>query len=189
MARHISAPAAEPPSLRPYSLQELLCGARSLEATMRILKLIVGACLLLSLSVPSLRLPELLSRRPRDCVTHSRPLKNAAVRNNRLSLPDRLVRLLCALAVAMVTTFHVCDALDGKVVELVSVSDKTNGDIGKKPVGNLAAVEKCHVCAVAYVPQMAKVDLPDSIIRIVPNGAELGLSTFDQPIIGPPPRA
>jgi hypothetical protein len=111
------------------------------------------------------------------------------VRNNRLSLPDRLVRLLCALAVAMVTTFHVCDALDGKVVELVSVSDKTNGDIGKKPVGNLAAVEKCHVCAVAYVPQMAKVDLPDSIIRIVPNGAELGLSTFDQPIIGPPPRA
>jgi hypothetical protein len=50
MARHISAPAAEPPSLRPYSLQELLCGARSLEATMRILKLIVGACLLLSLA-------------------------------------------------------------------------------------------------------------------------------------------
>jgi hypothetical protein len=36
--------------LRPYSLQELLFGARSLEATMRILKVIVGACLLLSMA-------------------------------------------------------------------------------------------------------------------------------------------
>ena len=111
------------------------------------------------------------------------------MRNNRLSLTNRLVRLICALAVAMVTTFHVCDALDGKVVELVSVSDKTNDDAGKKPVGNLAAIEKCHVCAVAYIPGMTKADLPDSIVRIVPNGAELGVSPFDQPIIGPPPRA
>lgn len=125
----------------------------------------------------------------RDCVTHGRPLKNAAVRNNRLSLPHRLVRLLCALAVAMVTTFHVCDALDGKVVELVSVSDKTNGDAGKKPVGSLAAIEKCHVCAVVSIPGMAKADLPDSMMRIVPDGADLTVSPFDQPIIGPPPRA
>ena len=89
----------------------------------------------------------------------------------------------------MVTTFHLCDALDGNVVELVSVSMKTDDGASKSPSSGLAAVEKCHTCAVASLPALVPPEPSMIVVRDVPEGTILRVSTFHQPTVGPPPRA
>ncbi|MBN9086407.1 MAG: hypothetical protein J0J01_05825 [Reyranella sp.] len=111
------------------------------------------------------------------------------MRNSRLSLVDRALRLICAFAVALVTTFHVCDATSANVVELVSLSMKTDDDAGKSPSSGLAAVEKCHTCAVASLAVSVPAEPGVAVVRDVPAGTILHVSTFQQPTVGPPPRA
>ena len=110
------------------------------------------------------------------------------MRNSRPSLLDRALRLICAFAVALVTTFHVCDAANGNVVELVSVSMKTDDDAGKIPSSGLAAVEKCHTCAVDSLAVSVPAEPGVTVVRDVPAGTVLHVSTFHQPTVGPPPR-
>jgi hypothetical protein len=104
-------------------------------------------------------------------------------------LLDRALRLVCAFAVALVTTFHVCDAVEGNAVELVPMAMKTDGDTSKSPSSGLAAVEKCHNCAVSSLPVGLPVEPRVALARDVPAGTDLQVSTFQQPTAGPPPRA
>lgn len=111
------------------------------------------------------------------------------MRNSWPCLFDRVVRLVCAVAVALVTTFHVCDATRGNAVDLVSVSMAAADDDGKATTSSLAAVEKCHTCAVASLPAVLAAEPGTMIVRDVPAGTVLRLAAFIEPTVGPPPRA
>lgn len=87
------------------------------------------------------------------------------------------------------TTFHVCEASRGDVVDLVSVSTVAADDTGKAPTDSLVAVEKCHTCAVASLPAVLAAEPGATIVRDVPAGTVLRLAAFIEPTVGPPPRA
>ena len=106
-----------------------------------------------------------------------------------MRLLDRALRLVCAVAIALVATFHVCNATDGRVADIVSVATATSGDVdGTRPSG-LAAVEKCHVCAVASLPALLTAEQAVTVVRTIPAGTTLQVTPFSQPTVGPPPRA
>lgn len=100
--------------------------------------------------------------------------------------PGRLFRLLCALAIAIVTTFHVCDMTATRTVEAVpTMSDSSdNGS-----TNDVMVVEKCHICAVVSLPAILSGDGYVKIIRSIPPGSTLHVTPFSQPAVGPPPRA
>jgi len=98
---------------------------------------------------------------------------------------ERALRLVCAFAVALVTTFHVCNAASGRIVDVVTVSAESDGGCPSP----LKVVEKCHTCALASLPVILSVDQVVEVVHAIPAGATLQVTPFDQPAIGPPPRA
>jgi hypothetical protein len=98
---------------------------------------------------------------------------------------DRAVRLLCALAVAIVATFHVCDAAAAGRTADVVIAAPSGDEAPSAP----AVVEKCHLCAVVSLPALMAADSTVSIVRSIPAGTTLHVAAFEQPAIGPPPRA
>jgi hypothetical protein len=98
---------------------------------------------------------------------------------------ERALRLFCAFAVALVTTFHVCNAAGGRAVDVVMLSaDADEG--GSSP---LQAVEKCHTCALASLPAILATEQVVEVVHAIPVGTTLQVTPFSQPAIGPPPRA
>jgi hypothetical protein len=97
----------------------------------------------------------------------------------------RALRVLCAFAVAITTTFHVCGATDGRTVAVVAVAADTD-DSCPPP---LKAVEKCHVCALVSLPAILTAEHSVQVARVIPGGTTLQVTPFSQPAIGPPPRA
>jgi len=97
----------------------------------------------------------------------------------------KVTRWLCALAIATVTTFHVCDAVAARGVDLVTVVQ----DASDKKAGDIVAVEKCHVCAVVSFFVVVVSLAPEAPTRSIPSGSILHLASFRQPYKGPPPRA
>ncbi|HEY4167124.1 MAG TPA: hypothetical protein VGM96_10125 [Reyranella sp.] len=97
----------------------------------------------------------------------------------------RALRILCALAVAITTTFHVCGATDGRAVDVVAVAADTD-DSCPPP---LKAVEKCHICALAFLPAILAPEHNVQVAHVIPDGTTLKVTSFSQPAIGPPPRA
>lgn len=106
-----------------------------------------------------------------------------------MRLLDRALRLACAVAVALVGTFHVCDATGGKVADIVAISAAISDDTDSSRPGDLAAVEKCHVCAVASLPVLPASDHTVTVVRAIPVGPTMQVTPFNQPTAGPPPRA
>jgi uncharacterized membrane protein YadS len=98
---------------------------------------------------------------------------------------NRTLRLMCAIALAVTATFHVCDVTAANAVGLVFAADAS--DKGK--ASDVAAVEKCHTCAVVSLPVLAASAASDSPVRGIPSGAILHLAPFREAVIGPPPRA
>lgn len=98
---------------------------------------------------------------------------------------ERALRLLCALAVAIVATFHVCDAAAAGRMADVAIAAPSGDDSPSAP----AVVEKCHLCAVVSLPALMTADAVVSIVRSIPAGTTLHVVAFEQPAIGPPPRA
>ena len=96
-----------------------------------------------------------------------------------------MLRVLCALALAVVTTFHVCGATRGKVVDVVTLS----ADMDNGCSTSLKAIEKCHTCALASLPAHLAAAQVAEVGHVIPVGATLQVSAFQQPAIGPPPRA
>src|SRR5262245_37862944 len=99
----------------------------------------------------------------------------------------RALRVLCALAVAITTTFHVCGATNGRTVDVVAVAADTDTDDSCPPP--LKAVEKCHVCALASLPAILTAEHTVQVADVIPDGTTLQVTPFRQPAIGPPPRA
>jgi hypothetical protein len=97
---------------------------------------------------------------------------------------ERALRLLCAFAVAIVTTFHVCNAAGGRSVDVVTLS--ASADEGCPPT--LKAVEKCHTCALPSLPAILAAEQVVKVVPVIPAGTTLQVTPFSQPAIGPPPR-
>ena len=99
---------------------------------------------------------------------------------------DPSFRVLCTFALAMVTTFHVCDVAAARVVDVVSAFSDA-GDDGTS--SDTVVVEKCHICAVVSLPAIITGDDYVKVARSIPPGSTLHVIAFSQPAIGPPPRA
>jgi hypothetical protein len=97
---------------------------------------------------------------------------------------DRALRLLCALAIAIVATLHVCDAAAAGRTADVVIANPSGDDSPVAP----SVIEKCHLCAVVSLPALMAADAVVCVVRSIPAGTTLHVSAFDQPAIGPPPR-
>jgi hypothetical protein len=103
-----------------------------------------------------------------------------------MSWLHRPFRILCIIALAMMTASHVCDATTERVVGLVSVA-ASSGD--KAPSADKIVVEKCHTCAVVSLPAVLAVEDYTTVVRWIPSTSVATLTSFTEPAIGPPPRA
>ena len=98
---------------------------------------------------------------------------------------DRSFRVLCAFALAIVATLHVCDVAAARAVDVVTAfSDADDGTSS-----DVIVVEKCHICAVVSLPAIITGDDYVKVVRSIPPGSTLHVMAFSQPAIGPPPRA
>lgn len=101
-------------------------------------------------------------------------------------LPSRLFRLFCAVAVAFVTTFHVCGIATASATPPVALHAPVADD-GPSDEGSLPG-EKCHVCATVSLPAPtpAEESLPERIaVRQAPARDLVSLHTA---LALPPPK-
>jgi hypothetical protein len=98
-----------------------------------------------------------------------------------------LLRVFCALAVAVVTTFHVCGAVSARDIGpspvVLEVSDASHqaGDVD-------VTAEKCHICTVVSLPAILASGATLSVLHVVPAGISADLISFSPPATSPPPR-
>lgn len=101
--------------------------------------------------------------------------------------PAALLRLLCALMVALVTMFHVCGTASAREIGPVAiVLDATTDDDSTDDVG--MTVEKCHFCSVVPLLATASAIALPHTPHVVPVAVTAGLLPFCQPATSPPPR-
>jgi len=102
-------------------------------------------------------------------------------------LPSRLFGLFCALAVAFVTTFHVCGIATANATLAASIHAPTADD-SPQDEGSPAG-EKCHVCATVSLPVPTPVEdaSPDRIA--VRQAPVRDLVSYHTSLAPPPPRA
>lgn len=96
------------------------------------------------------------------------------------------LKVLCVLAIAVVSTFHVCgwvtagSSAGGPAVYAASVDTPLGeGDV---------AQEKCHVCSVVSLADDGKVDVMKASRDVVPAGRLVRLFSVQPQSIDPPPR-
>ena len=98
-----------------------------------------------------------------------------------------LFRVFCVLALAVVTTFHVCSAVSaqdiGPVPIVLEVSDASHqaGDID-------VTAEKCHICTVVSLPAVLASGATVAVPHVVPAGVSADLISFSPSATSPPPR-
>jgi hypothetical protein len=98
-----------------------------------------------------------------------------------------LLRVFCALALAVVTTFHVCGAASARdigpspVVHEASDVSHQGGDID-------VTAEKCHICTVVSLPAALAGGATLAVLHVVPAGVSPGLISFLPSATSPPPR-
>ncbi|MBN9513136.1 MAG: hypothetical protein J0H97_07010 [Alphaproteobacteria bacterium] len=101
--------------------------------------------------------------------------------------PAALLRLLCVLMVALVTTFHVCGVASAREIGPASiVLDVAGDDASADDVG--MTVEKCHFCSVVPLLAMPSATMLPHAPHVVPVAIAAGLLPFCQRAVAPPPR-
>ncbi len=99
-----------------------------------------------------------------------------------------LLRVFCAVALAVVTTFHVCGAVSardlGPAPILHEVSDASHqaGDID-------VTAEKCHICTVVSLPAILASGATPPVLHVVPSGVSAYLVSRSPSATSPPPKA
>jgi len=99
-----------------------------------------------------------------------------------------LLRLFCAFALAVVTTFHVCDAASARdigpspAVHEVSGSSHEAGDVD-------VTAEKCHICTVVSLPAALASGKVLAVLHVVPAGVSAELVSRPPSATFPPPKA
>lgn len=94
--------------------------------------------------------------------------------------------LLCALAIAVVSTFHVCGWVPqgSSPGEPVVYAASVDAPFGESDV----AQEKCHVCAVVSLTVDTDVNATKAIRDVVPVGRLVRLLSVQPQPTDPPPR-
>ena len=99
-----------------------------------------------------------------------------------------LFRVFCAVALAVVTTFHVCGAVSARdigpapIVHEASDVSHQGGDID-------VTAEKCHICAVVSLPAALAGGATLAVPHVVPAGVSPDLISFLPSASSPPPRS
>ncbi|WP_425067005.1 hypothetical protein [Reyranella sp.] len=98
-----------------------------------------------------------------------------------------MFRLFCALAVAFVTTFHVCGIATASVSAPTAI--QTAGADDAQPADAGLSAEKCHICATVSLPALTQTTeaSPDAIA--VRQAPVRDLVSFQTSLAPPPPRA
>ena len=102
--------------------------------------------------------------------------------------PAALLRLLCALMVALVTTFHVCGVASARETGPVAVVLDVTGDDGSADDVGMT-IEKCHFCSVVPLLATASATVLPHTPHAVPAAVMAGLLPFSPYADSPPPRA
>jgi len=94
--------------------------------------------------------------------------------------------ILCALAVAVVSTFHVCGwaPAGGSPGEYGVYAASVDTPLGESDV----AQEKCHVCAVVSLAVDTDVNVMKAMRDVVPAGRLVRLFSVQPQSTDPPPR-
>lgn len=104
-----------------------------------------------------------------------------------MTQPAALLRLVCALMVALVTVFHVCDVASARAIGPVAIVLDVAGDDGSADDVGMT-VEKCHFCSVVPLLMAAPATLPPHTPHVVPVTVVAGVLPFCQRATSPPPR-
>jgi hypothetical protein len=127
-------------------------------------------------------------------LTRVLPLAFTACVSSRISFGgvgarmSALFRVFCAVALAVVTTFHVCGAVSARdfgpapIVHEASDVSHQGGDID-------VTAEKCHICTVVSLPAALAGGATLAVRRVVPAGVSPDLISFWPSATSPPPRA
>ncbi|TAJ88885.1 hypothetical protein [Reyranella sp.] len=102
--------------------------------------------------------------------------------------PAALLRLLCALMVALVTVFHVCGTASAREIGPVAVVLDVTGDDGSADDVGMT-VEQCHFCSVVPLLATASAIMLPHTPHVVPAAVVAGLLPFSPHADSPPPRA
>ena len=98
------------------------------------------------------------------------------------------LRVFCDLALAVVTTFHVCGAVSawdfGPTLIVHEASDVSHqaGDVD-------VTAEKCHICTVVSLPAALAGGGMVAVVHVVPAGVSADLISFSPSATSPPPRS
>jgi hypothetical protein len=95
--------------------------------------------------------------------------------------------IFCALAIAVVSTFHVCGwaPVSSSPGEFGVYAASIDTPLGESDIGQ----EKCHVCAVVSLTVDGNVDAMTAMRDIVPAGRLVRLFSLQPQSTVPPPRA
>ena len=98
-----------------------------------------------------------------------------------------MFRVFCALAMAFVTTFHVCNIATASAS--VPTAIYAAGTDDAQPADAGLSAEKCHICAMVSLPALTQTAeaSPDAVaVRQAPVRS---LVSFQTSLAPPPPRA
>lgn len=121
----------------------------------------------------------------------SRSLRAVSVSASLSSIlrqPAALLRLLCALLVALITVTHTCGTASAREAGPVAIVLDVTNDSGSSDDAGMT-VEKCHFCSVVQLPA---IDMDVALLRVthlVPAAVTHDLLPFSPLATSPPPRA
>lgn len=102
--------------------------------------------------------------------------------------PAALLRLLCALLVALVTVTHTCGTASARDAGPVAIVLDVTSDGGSSDDAGMT-VEKCHLCSVVQLPATTMGVVLLLAQHQVPVVASRDLPPFSPSATSPPPRA
>ena len=99
-----------------------------------------------------------------------------------------LLRVFCALALAVVTTFHVCGAASARDIGPAPIVHEASDNISHQAGDVDVTAEKCHICTVVSLPAALASGATLAVLHIVPAGLSADLVSFSPSATSPPPR-
>lgn len=97
-----------------------------------------------------------------------------------------LVRLFCALAVAIVTTYHTCRLATAQASQLAAIYAPTHQHA---PDHANFSGEKCHNCTMVSLPAFSVVLAPTDESTVCDAAPVRDLTSFHPRLTSPPPKA
>lgn len=117
-----------------------------------------------------------------------RAVSASASLSSILVQPAALLRLLCALLVALVTVTHTCGTASAREAGPVAIVLDVTNDGGSSDDAGMT-VEKCHLCSVVQLPATTMDVVLLLALHQVPVAASRDLLPFSPSATSPPPRA